>query len=118
MTFNITRGKLETPVRAVIYGSEGTIITDNTSETISLFRNKVAGELTTFGLANQTLELKIPVGIASHNMTEEIRDFIHCIKNNTPPDPDARQGFSTVAVCDAIVRSAATGEKVVIDYTV
>ena len=105
-------------MRTVIYGSEGTIITDNTSETISLFRNKVAGELTTFGLANQTLELKIPVGIASHNMTEEIRDFINCIKNNTPPNPDARQGFSTVAVCDAIVRSAATGDKVVIDYTV
>ena len=64
------------------------------------------------------MDLKIPVAIASHNMTEEIRDFINCIKTGTPPDPDGRQGFSTVAVCDAIVRSAATGEKVVIDYMV
>ena len=105
-------------MRTVIYGSEGTIITDNTSDTISLFRNKVAGELESFGIPNQTMELKIPVAIASHNMTEEIRDFINCINNNTAPDPDGRQGFSTVAVCDAIVRSAATGEKITIDYTV
>ena len=34
------------------------------------------------------------------------------------PDPDGRQGFCTVAVCDAIVRSAATGEKIAIDYTI
>ena len=105
-------------MRTCIYGSEGTIITDNTSDTISLFRNKVGGELESFGIPNQTMELKIPVAIASHNMTEEIRDFINCIKGGTAPDPDGRQGFSTVAVCDAIVRSAATGERIEIDYTI
>ena len=105
-------------MRTVIYGSEGTIITDNTSDTISLFRNKVGGELESFGIPNQTMELKIPVAIASHNMTEEIRDFINCINNDLAPDPDGRQGFCTVAVCDAIVRSAATGEKIEIDYTI
>ncbi len=105
-------------MRTVIYGSEGTIITDNTSDTISLFQNKVEGSLERFGNPNQTMELKIPVAIASHNMTEEIRDFIECLKNDTEPNPDGRQGFNTVAVCDAIVRSAATGEKIKLDYTI
>ena len=105
-------------MRTVIYGSEGTIITDNTSNTISLFQNKVEGSLERFGNHNQTMELKIPVDVASHNMTAEILDFIECLKNDTHPDPDGRQGFNTVAVCDAIVRSAATGEKIVLDYTV
>jgi len=105
-------------MRTVIYGSEGTIITDNTSNTISLFRNKVAGELKTFGTANQVIETKIPVEIASHNMAEEIRDFCNCLIKDIPADPDGKQGFRTVAVCDAIVRSARDGEKVEIDYSI
>ena len=105
-------------MRTVIYGSEGTIITDNTSDTISLFRNKVAGELETFGTPNQVIETKIPVEIASHNMAEEIRDFCNCLIKDIPADPDGKQGFKTVAVCDAIVRSARDGEKVEIDYSI
>lgn len=105
-------------MRTVIYGSEGTIITDNTSDTISLFRDTVAGERKSFGVSNQLMELKIPVEIASHNMAAEIQDFIDCIVNDTDPNPDGRQGFCTVAVCDAIVRSARDGEKIAIDYTI
>ncbi|MBQ5746935.1 MAG: Gfo/Idh/MocA family oxidoreductase [Clostridia bacterium] len=105
-------------MRTVIYGSKGTIITDNTSETISLFREVIDGEKSLYGVHNQTIEMKIPVSIDSHNMTEEIRDFINCINNDLPADPDGKQGFYTVAVCDAIVRSSKTGEKITIDYTV
>ena len=103
-------------MRTVIYGSKGTIITDNTSNTISLFKDKISDEMDKIGYADN-MEIKIPVAVNSHNMTDEIKDFIFCIQNNTEPNPDCTQGFITVAVCDAIVRSAETGDKIVIDYT-
>ncbi len=104
-------------MRTVIYGSKGTIITDNTSNSISLYRESISEEINKIGYADN-MEIKIPVAIDSHNMTDEIKDFINCIENDTASDPDGIQGFITVAVCDAIVRSAETGEKVDIDYTI
>ncbi len=105
-------------MRTVIYGSKGTIITDNTSDTISLFKETLEGSESNYGTASQGIEIKIPVEVNSHNMAGEIRDLINCIVNDLPAEPDGKQGFYTVAVCDAIVRSSKTGEKVVIDYTV
>lgn len=104
-------------MRTVIYGSKGTIITDNTSNTISLFKETISEEMAKIGYQDN-MEIKIPVGVDSHNMAAEIADFIECIKNDTEPDPDCTQGFITVAACDAIVRSAETGEKILIDYTI
>jgi len=104
-------------MRTVIYGSEGTIITDNTSNHLSLFRSNAATPDAAFSV-NQGMELKIPVSISSHNMIEEIRDFCTSILNDTPLSPDGKQGLFTVAVCDAIVRSSKEGNAVTVDYTV
>ncbi len=104
-------------MRTVIYGSEGTIITDNTSNHLSLFRSNAATPDAAFSVT-QGMELKIPVSISSHNMIEEIRDFCNSILNDTPVSPDGKQGLYTVAVCDAIVRSSKEGTPVAVDYTV
>ena len=103
-------------MRTVVYGSEGTIICDNTSAEISLFRSNAANETEGFVLS-QTMELKIPVAIDGHNMTAEIKDFCEAILNDTPASPDGWQGLSTVAVCDAIVRSSKSGEKAFPKYS-
>ncbi|MBE7042142.1 MAG: Gfo/Idh/MocA family oxidoreductase [Ruminococcaceae bacterium] len=102
-------------MRTVLYGSKGTIITDNTSNTLSLFKEELTEEIEQLESA-QTVELKIPVGVDSHNMAEEIRDFVTCIVNDASPDPDGIQGLITVTVCNAIVRSVESGEKITIDY--
>ena len=102
-------------MRTVLYGSKGTIITDNTSSTLSLFKEELTDEIETYGSA-QTVELKIPVDVDSHNMAEEIRDFVNCIVKGEAPNPNGTQGLITVTVCDAIVRSAETGEKITITY--
>ncbi|MBE6931149.1 MAG: Gfo/Idh/MocA family oxidoreductase [Ruminococcaceae bacterium] len=104
-------------MRTVIYGSEGTIICDNTSSEIFLYRSNAKEESEGLKIT-QGMELKIPVAIDSHNMTAEIKDFCEAILNNTPASPDGRQGLGTVAVCDAIVRSSKSGEKAFPAYEV
>lgn len=103
-------------MRTVIYGSEGTIITDNTSDHLSLFRSNAGTPSEPFSVT-QGMELKIPVNISSHNMIEEIRDFCNSILNDTPVSPDGKQGMYTVAVCDAIVRSSKEGKAISVNYT-
>lgn len=103
-------------MRTVIYGSKGTIITDNTSSTVSLFRAEAPNSSENFNL-NQGMEIKIPVNIASHNMIEEIRDFCTSILENKPVSPDGKQGLYTVAVCNAIVKSSKEGNAVAVDYS-
>ena len=50
-------------------------------------------------------------------MAEEIRDFVDCIIKDEKPSLDAKQGLITVTVCDAIARSADSGEKITLDYS-
>lgn len=102
-------------MRTVIYGSKGTIITDNTSDTITLYKDSIADDINKLGPADN-MEIKIPVAIDSHNMAAEIADFIFCIKNDTEPTPDCMQGLFTVAVCDAIMRSAEQSKAIKPDY--
>jgi len=102
-------------MRTVLYGSKGTIIMDSSSSTISLYKEELTDELKRLD-SPQLMEIKIPIEIDSHNMAEEIRDFVTCIINDEKPKLDARQGLFTVTVCDAIVRSAESGERITIDY--
>jgi len=98
-------------MRTCLYGSKGTIICDNTSPDIELQlevvdeNNKVTYDIQ-----------KIPVNINNHNVTSEIEELIDCIINDKPVPTDGVEGASTVAVGNAIVESAATGEKVIVDY--
>ncbi|MBR4292410.1 MAG: Gfo/Idh/MocA family oxidoreductase [Clostridia bacterium] len=98
-------------MRTCLYGSKGTIICDNTSPDIEL-QLEVVDEN---NKASYDIQ-KIPVDINNHNVTSEIEELIDCILNDKPVPTDGIEGASTVAVGYAIVQSAATGDKVVVDY--
>ncbi|PIV63908.1 MAG: hypothetical protein COS11_04925 [bacterium (Candidatus Ratteibacteria) CG01_land_8_20_14_3_00_40_19] len=83
-------------MRSVFYGTKGTIISDNTSLTISISKGK---EFTS-----------IPVDIASHNVGAEINELVNCILEDKPVITDAREGAKTVATCLAAIESAKTGK--------
>lgn len=108
--------KRDYTMRTVLWGSEGTIIVDNTSTHLTLFKNEFDGEIKFRGHHIQGIPIMIPVTVNNHNVASEIRDLCMTILNDTPVSPDGREGASTVAVCSAIVESASTGEKVVVDY--
>jgi len=99
-------------MRTVLYGSKGTIICDNTSPTMEVHLEKFDENGNFTGLDIQTID----IDINNHNMTAEITEFIDCIVNDKPVPTDGVEGASTVAVGNAIVESAAKGEKVIVDY--
>ncbi len=106
-------------MRTVIYGSEGTIIVDNNSETLSLFKKENEGsENYTDEIETQTIECRIPVIINNHNVGEEVKDFVECILNDTYPEVNGIEGGKTVAVCCAIVKSCETGKAEEPDYSI
>ncbi|MDD3925598.1 MAG: Gfo/Idh/MocA family oxidoreductase [bacterium] len=88
-------------MRSVFYGTEGTIICDNTSPQIQLCSRKnyrVHPEFATF-----------PVDIKSHNVGDEIADFLDCITGDKPVVANELEGAITVATCLAAVESVASG---------
>lgn len=98
-------------MRTVLYGSKGTIITDNTSSELTLQRE------TTDGSGAQRIETtKLAVDINNHNIASEIEEMCLSVLNDTPVSTDGIEGASTVAVGCAIVESAATGSRVKIQY--
>ncbi len=91
-------------MRTCLYGTKGTIICDNKSTTISIYRHAV-----TDNGRNIYPEEKIPVTLNDHNVTAEIRDMALSIINDTPLECDVYEGANTVAVGMAAVMSAAQG---------
>ncbi len=85
-------------MRSVFYGTKGTIISDNTSPTISISRGK---EFTS-----------IPVDVASHNVGAEINELVNCILEDKPVITDVREGARTVATCLTAIESAKTGRPI------
>lgn len=103
-------------MRTVLYGTKGTIITDNTSPAISIFKCEFRGSEEYRNIDQQVIEMKLPVSINNHNAEAEMRDFCDCILHGKSVTTNGIEGASTVAVCRAIVESAEKGEKVSIDY--
>ncbi len=104
--------------RTIIYGTKGTIEFDNTSPTITLFKEKFTDEGSLNKYTQQTLEIKIPVAINNHNLGGEVEDFCKSIINDTPILCTGLEGAKTVSVCEAIVKSFKSGEKVKVDYNI
>jgi len=94
-------------MRTVLYGSKGTIITDNTSPEITLMQEVVKED----GTASIT-KTTIPVDINNHNVTSEIKELCDAILGVAPLITDGREGAGTVSTACAIVESAATGKPV------
>ncbi len=103
-------------MRTVLYGSKGTIIVDNTSPTLSLYKEEFS-QMDDFKERHQQgIELKLPIAINNHNFEAEVDDFCQSLLDGKPVTTDGIEGASTVAVCLAIVESGAKEEKVKIDY--
>lgn len=103
-------------MRTVIYGTKGTLITDNTSPQMSLY-TATFGELDSFmGKKMEEIEHRIPVRVDNHNFGDEIAEFCQCIENGTQPKISAEEGAKAVAVCEAIIRSSATGNPEKVQY--
>ena len=99
-------------MRTLIYGTKGTIICDNRSPEISLFQT---GNKDDHG--HEIYEPKMyPVDINHHNATGEIQDMCDVILGDLEVVINAAEGANTVAVCDAIVKSSATGKPVTPEY--
>ena len=90
-------------MRSVFYGTQGTIICDNTSPEIHLASVKA------FGHQRFTT---VPVDVASHNKRAEMDALARAILDGTEVELDEREGARTVATCLAAVESAATGRPV------
>lgn len=63
-------------MRTVLYGTEGTIIVDNTSNTLYLFKNDLKGDKDFLNEKTKGLEIKIPVQISNHiTLTMKLMNF-------------------------------------------
>ena len=99
-------------MRTCIYGTKGTIICDNTSPEITLFRHAVTDN----GLHIYP-DKKIPVDINNHNLAAEVADMCDAILNDKVITCNSVEGSNTVAVALAAVKSASlNGEPVVPPY--
>ncbi len=97
-------------MRSVFYGSKGTIITDNTSTSMTVFKTEASCGFTT--------PMLYPIAVNNHNTMGEIDMFTDCILNDKPVPTDAYQGACTVAAALAAVRSSKSGrfERVSYDF--
>ena len=102
-------------MRTVLYGTKGTIIVDNTSPSMKLYRqisySKSGGDPTP-----RYVETDLPVSTNNHNMTAEIKDMCDVILYDKEVECDVIQGANTVAVCHAAIKSAAEGKPCVPEY--
>ncbi|MFH0796759.1 MAG: Gfo/Idh/MocA family oxidoreductase [Candidatus Omnitrophota bacterium] len=94
-------------MRSVFYGTEGTIICDNTSSQIQLCSRKNFKEVPSFA--------SFPVEIAIHNVGAEIAEFVDCILNNQPVPTNELEGARTVIACLSAVESSRIGKPVRIE---
>ena len=108
--------KRQYTMRSTLYGTKGTIVFDNTSPTISLYKEKFTDDETFHDLMQQLIEIKIPVSVNNHNVGGEVKDFCQAIMEGKEVVTTGENGASTVSVCLAIVESFKTGEKVTVDY--
>ncbi|MBQ8320737.1 MAG: Gfo/Idh/MocA family oxidoreductase [Clostridia bacterium] len=99
-----TAVKREYTMRTCLYGTKGTIICDNTSPDLTLFRHAV-----TDNGQNIYPDVKIPVEINNHNLSAEVAEMADAILNDKEIECTALEGSKTVAVANACVMSAAQG---------
>lgn len=104
-------------MRSVFYGTEGTIIVDNKSNTLSLFKNSIEGDdMNYVGEIPHGLEIKLPVEINNHNIFAEVGEFCSCIAEGRKPILSATEGARTVSVCLAAMESAKERKPITVDY--
>ena len=106
--FVSTGCKRDYTMRSVFYGSKGTIITDNTSTQMTVYRTEAECGFTT--------PVPYPIAVNNHNTAGEIAALTDCIINDKPVAMTAYEGACTVAAALAAVKSAKTGMIEKVDY--
>jgi predicted dehydrogenase len=91
-------------MRTCLYGTKGTIICDNRSDFLTIYR-LVENANGTHSYPDE----KVPVEVKDHNVAAEIRELCVAILEDKPVTCTAREGSNTVAVGLAAVKSAALG---------
>ena len=100
--------KRDYTMRSVFYGTKGTIICDNRSNTMQLF---------TMGENNMAEKPEIiPVELNDHNAEKEFKVFADIILQDKEVEMSAEEGAKTVAAALAIVESSETGKAVAPNY--
>ena len=94
-------------MRSVFYGTNGTIIADNTSSCITVFKKDVFP-----GMDNHTLPITVPVDVNNHNAEGEFKEFFDIIRNDKPVKTTVYEGANTIAACLAIVEAAEKGKPI------
>ena len=97
-------------MRTLVYGTKGTLIFDNRSDTMQAFFVDEEGE------APKEPEI-IPIEINNHNATAEFKEFADCLKNDLPIPTTVYEGAKTIVACLAIVESSNTGKIINPDYS-
>jgi UDP-N-acetylglucosamine 3-dehydrogenase len=110
--------KRDYTMRSVFYGTQGTVIADNTSPHLTVFKQRISEKDAMFsGTPDQVVPIMYPVGVNNHNAAGEIAEFMEIVRNDLPVKTNGREGAATVAVCLAMVESAARdGQRVVVGY--
>lgn len=104
-------------MRSVFYGTQGTIITDNTTPSITVFKEGFAAQDSLMtDVSSYTVPVQLPVRLNNHNTTGEIADFTRSILEDTPVTTSSVEGASTVEACLGAVASAASGQPVNLSY--
>ena len=97
-------------MRSLFYGTKGTIICDNKSDSMQLF---TIGE---DGMCVNETPTIIPIEVNNHNALREFEVFADHILNDTPVKMSAIEGAKTVEVCLSIVESANAEKPIQLTY--
>lgn len=105
-------------MRSCFYGTQGTIICDNTSNQITIFKANMKEKDSIFGENKQdhAIPVELPVAKNSHNTYGELGDFAECILEGKPVPTSAYDSECSVAVCLAAAQSAKEGCSIKIEY--
>lgn len=109
--------KRDYTMRSVFYGNCGTIIADNTTPHLTVFKDNVAEDDSLFeNIERHATPILYPVSLSSHNTIDEFNEFCDIILNDKPVKTTAAEGASTVVACLAAVESSKRGKAVKPDY--
>ena len=105
-------------MRSCFYGTQGTIICDNTSNQITVFKADMREKDQLFGENKQdfAIPIELPVAKNSHNTYGELGDFAECILEDKPVPTSAYDSERSVVVCLAAARSGREGRSIQIEY--
>ena len=108
--FVSTACKRNYTMRTCVYGTKGTLIFDNTSDTMQMF---LADEN---GHHISKKPILIPIDVNNHNATAEFREFADCLTTGRRIETSVYEGAKTVIACLGIVEASKSGRIVRPDY--